>query len=283
TRCIFGRVWENWDAYNPDHNPTILFAPGVSESIWFAEQFHSRGIRAAHIDGAGCWLDGHYSRGADRQQILADVRSGRILVLCNRFVLREGLDLPEVSHLILATVMGGLGTYLQSCGRGLRAATGKEKCVIQDHGGHWWRHGSVNLDREWNLGLAENTIKGIREKRLREKSDQEPICCPQCHKIRPNGSVCPQCGHESQRKSRRVVQQDGTLKEHLGDIYRPRVARMKPDTAELWTRMYYRSRQCGRTFRAAEALFFQENRYWPPHDLHLMPRRDIDWFAKVGD
>jgi superfamily II DNA or RNA helicase len=283
TPQIFSRVLENWINLNPDRLPTILFGPGVRESIWFAEQFHSRGIPAAHIDGEGCWVDGQYSRGADRQQILADVRSGKILVLCNRFVLREGLDLPEVSHLILATVMGSLQTYLQSCGRGLRAAPGKDKCVIQDHGGHWWRHGSVNADRDWDLGKTETQIRGERQERLREKRDREPICCPRCYKIRPSGSVCPQCGHESQKRSRIVVQVDGTLNAMSGDIYKPRKVSMKSDTQRQWERGYYRGKNSNMTFNQVRGLFFRENGYWPPSDLSLMPVDNADWYRRVKD
>lgn len=285
TKCIFGRVWEWWQKLNPEQRPSLLFGPGVAESIWFAEQFYARGIRSAHIDGKGIWLDGEYRQtGMDeRKYILEAVRQGEIKVLCNRFVLREGLDLPEVSHLILATVMGSLQTYLQSCGRGLRKAEGKTLLTIQDHGGHWWRHGSVNLDRQWSLDQTENLIHGMRAERLREKQEPEPIRCAQCGMIRASGPKCPHCGFESQKRSRIVMQTDGTLKEHTGDIYRPRRVALRQNTQKLWETMYWRSRNAKRTFRAAEALFFVENHYYPPRDLPFMPTHERDWFRPVNE
>ena len=283
TKCVFARVLDNYRELNPDGRPTILFAPGVPESVWFAQQLCEAGVRAAHLDGNGVWLDGEYRRGEDRQAVFDAVKSGAVKILCNRFVLREGLDIPEVSHLILATVMGSLQTYLQSCGRGLRAAPGKDRCTVQDHGGHWWRHGSVNADREWALGDTERVIQGTRGDAFREHRDREPIRCPECGMIRQKGPRCPKCGHEASRSVRRVIQQDGTLKEHSGLCFPPRRVALKPDTVQVWTRMYHRSKKAGRTFRAAEALFFQENRYWPPRDLPLMPTRDIDFYQKVSD
>jgi superfamily II DNA or RNA helicase len=284
TKVIFARVLEYYGKLNPDQRPSILFGPGVKESIWFAEQFTNSGIRAAHIDGEGIWLDGEYRRG-DREEVFSGLKAGSIKVLCNRFVLREGLDLPFVSHLILATVMGSLGTYIQSAGRGLRACAGKDALVIQDHGGHWHRHGSVNIDREWTLECTANILKGIREENFREKLEQEPIRCPQCGMIRAEGPKCPKCGHVASVRSRMVMQTDGTLKEHKGDIYKPRVVRMKPNTLELWKNQYYRAKNSKNkmTFRQAEALFFLDNYYYPPHDLPLMPQNKLDWFRSVAD
>jgi superfamily II DNA or RNA helicase len=285
TKCIFARVLEYYHRLNPDQRPTILFGPGVKESIWFAEQLTAAGIRTAHIDGEGVWLDGEYERGTNREEILRMTRNGDIKVLCNRFVLREGLDLPEVSHLIIATVFGGLRSYLQALGRGLRACSGKDRCVVQDHGGHWWRHGSVNMDRQWNLCSTENMIAGMRAERLRDKKETEPICCAQCGMIRKSGSICPQCNFESSKRSRMVMQRDGTLREHTGDIFKPRRIKELPNTSKIWTQCYYRAKNSRNrmTFNQAEALFFLENYYYPPRSMPLMPVNPMDWYASVVD
>src|SRR5690606_19790965 len=111
-----------WCELNPDRLPTILFAPGVKESIWFAEQFHSKGIRAAHIDGDDIWIDGEYytSNHQLREEIRKMSESGELPLVTNRFVLREGIDWPFLAHGIFATVFGSLASYLQSGGRLLR-------------------------------------------------------------------------------------------------------------------------------------------------------------------
>lgn len=627
THIVFGRVLTEFFRLNPEQKPTILFAPGVAESLWFAEQFacpkkrdeslrHFPAVPAAHIDGSECWLHGEYHRSSreKRDEILAGVRDNSIKIVCNRFVLREGIDIPELEHGILATVFGSLQSYLQSGGRLLRACpkTGKKRCVIQDHGGcldteteiltrrgwlgcdevsdedtigtmslesgafewcqnegtirktrdsfmkqavcphinirvtdyhemvmrsdarggawkkikagelslrksnwiiptsaiedvapcnlsdaeigfigwfitdgcldsaririyqsgyapakhhahivsclegcgfrysrrerlrtspfsgdpsreviysissgrkseggwdrltpwidksfpmevfekldrrqfgvllhamnlgdglkrqaqnqktislavakkdvadriqslavrrgyrcniarenhksgcvifilhirdsqvatvakgeftdsyigldervwcvqtsngtiitrrhgkvaimgnSWWRHGSLNADRVWSIGDTARVTNGLREDRMREKKEKEPIVCPNCFACRMSGPRCWKCGFEHHQKSRLVIQSDGTLRERTGDIYRPHTTRMKNNTLDLWKQMFYRARMKGRTFKQAEALFFIENHYYPPRDLPLMPINDVDWYRPVN-
>lgn len=285
TPTIFGRVIANWRKLNPDQKPTILFAPGVGESIWFAQQFKSAGIKAAHIDGQDCWIDGDQQKTSPelRRQIMDGSRSGDIKVLTNRFVLREGLDLVWVQHLILATIFGSLQSYLQSCGRGLRAFAGKDECLLQDHGGHWWRHGSVNVDRIWELADTDETIASKRNNVLRDKKEKEPICCPQCQALRSSGPTCPKCGFVAQKSMRRVIQIDGEMVEHYGDVFKARKVKMEDDTAKKWEQCYWRCRRTGKNFNQVRGLFYRENGYWPPADIPLMPTHELDWMRKVQD
>ncbi len=57
TASIIGRVIDNWHKLNPDQLPTLLFGPGVKESLWLAEQLCEAGIPSAHIDGEIVWMD----------------------------------------------------------------------------------------------------------------------------------------------------------------------------------------------------------------------------------
>jgi hypothetical protein len=85
-------------------------------------------------------------------------------------------------------------------------------------------------------------------------------------------------------RARMVVQVDGTLKKVSGDVYKPRREAMKPDTQQLWERIYYRARsqKWNATFRQAQAMFFRENHYWPPKTLRFMPKEGGDFFRKVS-
>ena len=82
-----------------------------------------------------------------------------------------------------------------------------------------------------------------------------------------------------------MVQHDGTIREHEGDIYRPRVTVKKADTEQLWERMYYRAKNSRNemTFRQARGLFFTEQHYYPPETLKLMPFDELDWYRAVKD
>lgn len=292
TQSILGETVKHYRRLNEEGKPALLFAPGVPESVWFAEQFTLNGIRSASIDGSDIWLDGklYKTDQAARQEVLDMSEAGDIKVVCNRFVLREGVDMPWIEHGIFATVFGSLQTYLQSGGRLIRASpkTGKVRAVVQDHGGNWHRHGSLNADRDWDLSLSPAAIAGMRlDQWMRpnrgDRPEPQPHVCPQCQRVL-NRLDCP-CGFSirGDRKSRPVVQVDGSLALIDGDIYHPIKTTFKPDTHTKWQKMYYRAKASGMTFRAAEGLFYAENRYYPPRDLPLMPKSKADWYRVVGD
>lgn len=288
TPGIFGRVTTWFQKLNPNNRPSILFAPGVGESLWFAEQFESIGISAAHIDGDTVWIKGetHKSSPEMRDKILAMSKSGEVTVVCNRFVMREGIDMPWLEHGIFATVFGSLQSYLQSAGRLIRAHPGVESVTIQDHGGNWHRHGSINADRTWRLSDTASRLHAERIDNMRQRKEKEPFNCPKCGQIlsRPK---CP-CGHEvdPRKKSRHVYMQDGTVKEYTGDVYKPRRVSQDPSMIKVWEKMYFRSRSAKgrRTFRQAEALFaYENNNVWPDRNWPFMPIDPADMFKYCDD
>lgn len=282
---VFGRVLKHWKALNPDRKPTILFAPDVAGSIYFAEQFHKEGFRSAHIDAKQIWHRGEYIESSDenRQMILKMVETGEIEVICNRFVLREGINLPMIAHVIFACVFGSLTTYLQAGGRGLRAHHSLDRICCQDHGANFWRHGSLNEDREWKLGMTCAKEAAARMDNLRENGEREPILCAKCGAGRLSGDTCHACGYRSHAKSRKVVQIDGTLQLVEGPTLRPRRRKLKEDTEKKWRSVVHAAgtEKWDTTFLAAEAFFAHKYGYFPPRDLPLMPKDAIGWAGKV--
>jgi hypothetical protein len=312
---LWGRVFPNFNRINPERRPTILFAPGVRESIWFAEQFTANGVPAAHVDGDHVWLDGQLrERGNDpNRDPINEIRdrseAGDITVVCNRYVLREGIDFPWLSHGILATVYGSLASYLQSVGRLLRAYPGVSTKTLQDHGGNWHRHGSVNADRDWNIGDTAAIHAARRNDRLRDKRCRRcraalirgnpwcPACsflnevearlCPQCFCVLVAGK-CKACGFDCRgvKRSRPLVLPDGTLKHVAEDLYPSRRYTSTEWAAKKWERMYWRSLQPAarnRTFAQAAALFAMENKWsWPARDLPFMPKQECDYYLPVN-
>ena len=165
---VFGSVTEHIPIYNPELLPMLLFAPGVAESKWFAQELSRHNIPSAHIAGDGIWVDGEELDATDdnRQMILERHKAGEIKCICNRFVMREGIDAPWIYHGIFATVFGSLTSYLQAGGRLLRNHPSMDHIMIQDHGGNYHRHGSLNADREWDLGYDDRIVQGVRKSRL---------------------------------------------------------------------------------------------------------------------
>lgn len=296
TPGVFGRVLDAYRQFNPDQRPTILFGPDVAGSIYFAEQFTQAGIVAAHIDGDDIWAHGrlYKSNREQRESVIAAVRDGRCKVICNRFVLREGLDLPELSHCILATVFGSLSSYLQSVGRLLRAHHSLDHVSIQDHGGHWWRFGSPNADRRWTLGQTNTMILGMHADRMRGlPSEGKPKPCPKCRAVQIwKSPKCQFCDFEAKpgmKFSRPVVQSDGTLREMSGDVFRKRPVYAQPSGPAKWKQVYFNSLKpgavkVGRTFRQAAVMFAGENNWqWPNRKWPYMPISEIDWYRRVID
>ena len=285
TQTIVGRVIEHFRTLNPEQKPTIGFACGVAESRWLAVECTKAGIPSAHIDATEIWVHGESIEPTpeNREFVLDMVRHGEIKIIWNRFVLREGIDLPELAHCILCTPFGKLSSYLQAAGRVLRAFPGMDHVTIQDHGGNWHLHGSVNADRDWYLDRTDRQMSALREDRLRERKEPEPICCPQCHSLRLSGSVCHNCGHTHAKNMRQVVQADGSLKSVEGKIYKPRRKYERSDAANVWRRYYHRAKRARMTFRQAEALFAMENQWrYPSRDLPLMPKDEFTFSRKVN-
>lgn len=295
---LVGRVLSWFVKLNPEMKPSVGFGPDVDGSFWLAEQFAfpqkrefkieraMPAIPAACISSQNIWINGktYAAEDATREELLGMSADRTIKIVWNRFVLREGWDAPHLEHGVFATVIGSPSSYLQAGGRLLRYTPGKEIATVQDHGGCWHRHGSLNEDRNWDLSLSSNQVANLRIDRLREKKDREPYCCQACGRI-IHGRVCLGCGHKTEPHARKrvVIQRDGNPKFMCGDVYKPRIRAMKNDTVKNWVACYYRAAnsKTHMTFAQAEGLFVRENYYYPPRDLKLMPLFDIDWFRPV--
>lgn len=293
TPGVLGRVLHWWRKLC-DGKSTVLFGPGQKHALFFAEGFHRAGVSAAHVDSEIVWINGVTYRSTDktRAEIRQLHKTGAVKLVTNRFVMREGIDWPWIECICLATICGSLKTYLQGVGRGLRACTGKHHLDILDFGGNWWRWGSVNADRHWELDQTSRELASVRADRLRnpQPGDQPQACrCPQCSAILL-GWKCRQCGYEIPRgsaRSRPVVELDGTLTEMKGEPFRPRRKMADREKAEkLWKQCFYRARseRWDATFFQAEALFCRESGgLYPPQGLPLMPLDRKDMARRVRD
>lgn len=287
-QTLYGRVMEHADQYNPKRKPMILFASAVADSLWWADRFEERGIRAAHIDASIIY----YAHGKKQYPVsdqarkdLADAsRDGEVEIVCNRFVLREGVNWAWLYHGIAACTFGSESAFLQAGGRLLRFYPGLDAVVWQCHGGSWWRYGSLNDDREWRLGDTNASRKSARMTPYRIGEAQQDICCPKCGKIRRAGPKCLACGHMHQRSVRHVIQTDGTLKRMEGMAVKKR----KPVSEEQrhWDSCFYPALK-GRgnmTFRQVMGWYYKKFGAWPPDGLRNMPARgSSQWFLPVND
>lgn len=286
--AIMCDVIEYFEKYQ-NGSPCMCYCPGVMESIWMASQFQRRGHRFVHVDATHCEIDRNQYR-LDRkmwEEIVAGLKSGEFRGICSRFKVREGFDLPAAGHCIFATPVGSVSSYIQMIGRVMRSFPGKDNAIMVDHGGVYHGHGSPNMDRDWESlwRLKNHAASTLFRDEVREGHSQEPIRCPNCSMERLGGSRCPHCKYESQRGMRRILMNDGEMKEVEGELIQQRVRIKRPSTARIWEGMFWgwRRKPVNRSFAQMEAYFFQEHHYWPQRDLPFMPKATIDWKAKVPD
>ncbi len=117
--------------------PTLIFATSVEHANTLAAMLHLRGVPARAISGD---TDPHVRRNA-----VNEFRSGRLKVLVNYAVFREGFDAPQTRALIVARPVYSPNLYFQMIGRGLRGKLngGSERCLILDV-----HDNIVNYDRQ---------------------------------------------------------------------------------------------------------------------------------------
>lgn len=283
---LTGRVIEHYHSINIRKSPTILFAPDVASSLWFANQFYEEGVPAAHIDSNRIWINGETmpANRVNRRMLLEASRNKIVQIVCNRFVMREGIDMPWLGHGILACTFGSLGSYLQATGRILRNYPNLGYVTLADHGGNFWRYGSVNEDRIWALGDTERELYLKRTEPFRSGGKLEPTPCPQCSKLREGPGKCANCGYIFTGKQRKVIQTNGKLKIVKGDIYKKRRYSDRPELVKNWVRCVMRCRKANRTMAQARGLFMYENRGFSPAPTYpYMPSSEAQWCLKVGD
>lgn len=226
-QAIVGYIYEDWKRLNPDCGTTLCAAPGIGESIWVSEKFRAKGLRVAHIDCNKVIVNGDVytndTKGTVRNQVIEDVKKGVYDILCHCSVVQEGVDITNLRHLILARPYGSLANYIQSVGRVIRAAPGKNVATIQDHGANMFRHGSPNADRDWEklFSMTEKDVAEQRKQDIQDGKEKTPICCPKCGTMRTEGAKCPTCGHQADPKMRMIVEKSGKLVERIVDEYAP--------------------------------------------------------------
>lgn len=301
TQTIVGNVIKYWREYNPDARPAMLYAPGKAESVWFTEQFINAGVSWCHVDATEAFFSPSPGSPGKRhtltrslwQDILAKYTDGTFKGVSSRFKLREGIDVTSTYQIILATPIGSIQSFLQTVGRGLRsspdASYHKDHCLVTDHGGNYWRHGSPNHDRDWNLlwNMSTSVASKMHEDMIRNGEKTEPIRCPRCKMERVGGIKCPNsaCGFEHPKSQREVIMDDGAIVTKDGDLVVKKRKLVRADTQRHWDDMYFGYKRKGlkKSFSQMEAFFVQQHGYWPDRVLNNMPLEPANWYRHVKD
>lgn len=199
---VFGDVIKYYKQL-ADGKKAVCYCSSVKHSLATAKAFRDAGISAEHIDGA--------TPKAQREQIIADFRNGKITILCNVDLISEGFDVPDCECTILLRPTHSLTLYIQQSMRCMRYKPNK-RAVIIDHVGNYARHGMPDDDREWTLEKR----KKLSVKKIEKEQEEKVRQCPECFftfSAPPAGqkAMCPHCGYVFPT-AERTVETDTTAK-----------------------------------------------------------------------
>lgn len=183
---LIGDIVHNWFRLARDKR-TVVFCVTRAHSRHVCDEFKARGIRAEHLDGE--------TPLETRKAILARVASGETQVLCNVFVATYGLDIPALECAVLARPTRNIALYLQTVGRVLRIADGKDEAIVIDHAGAVDEHGFVDDHIPWSLDTTES-VKERKEREQKERGEAKEITCGECGTVFKRSRICPRCGFE---------------------------------------------------------------------------------------
>ena len=112
-------------AGHPDW-PTLIFATSVSHAQTVAALLQLEGVEARAVSGE--------TETAARRSAVEQFRSGKLKVLVNFGVFREGFDAPKTRAIIVARPVYSPNLYFQMIGRGLRGVLngGSDRCLVLD-------------------------------------------------------------------------------------------------------------------------------------------------------
>jgi superfamily II DNA or RNA helicase len=184
----------------------MAFCSTVAHSQAVASAFSAAGYRAIQLDGATPRLI--------RDRVMEDYRAGAYDVMAQCDLLGEGVDVPGIECAILLRPTRSLTIYLQSIGRCLRPALGKDRAIILDHAGNWLRHGLPADERVW-------TLDAKRRKKSDEPPDPRLIRCPECMCVYTEDKPkCPECGALKPvvERVRKISSREGDLHEISADV-----------------------------------------------------------------
>lgn len=182
TTEILGNVVESWFRY-AEGRRSVVFAHNVKHSQNLARRFNDAGRKFVHLDADSDKLDKNY-----RKDILGKLQRHEIDGITNCGLFIEGMDIPEISCVVLAGPTLSKGKYVQEAGRGLRRADGKTDCVIIDNANLMAEHGSFLDEGDFTLE------KGLAKKLKKGKVQKTYISCPDCSASNDlNALVCVEC------------------------------------------------------------------------------------------
>lgn len=194
---LIGDIVENW-LKNAENRKTIIFCVNVKHSIAVKDAFIKAGVKAEHLDAR--------SPDEEREQAFKAMEDGEITVLCNVALYQEGLDVPDISCIVMARPTKSIGLWRQCAGRGLRP--GKDDLIIFDHGNVIEENGFLDEEIVWSLDGKKKAFT-----KPKKSKPKQPAKCSVCDLVFIGQNTCPDCGSPIKSFGKKVETLDAELKE----------------------------------------------------------------------
>jgi len=157
-----------------DRKAWLFFCAGVDHAQNVADVLNAHGIIADCVTGA--------TPKAQREQILADFKAGKIRALTNANVLTTGFDYPDIDLIAMLRPTMSASLYVQMAGRGMRVKSHTDHCFVLDFARVVQTHGpitAINPGKPKGEGTGEAPVKA----------------CDACDElVHISAKVCPNCG-----------------------------------------------------------------------------------------
>jgi len=151
----------------------LIFAINIKHAEHIVESLNNHGIVAMPV---------HSKMDMSRDPIIKAFKEGKIQAVVNVNILTTGIDVPDIDLVVFLRPTKSPVLYVQSAGRGLRVAEGKDHCLVLDFARVVSTLGPIN----------DVTIK---KKKKGKKGEMITKVCPNCDSIvAPAARICPDCG-----------------------------------------------------------------------------------------
>jgi superfamily II DNA or RNA helicase len=186
----------------------LVFACNKAHGADLAQEFCRNGVAAELLTD----LDDEDTREA----AVARLEAGQTTVIVNVFLMSYGVDVPSLEAVVLARPTRSLVMYLQSVGRALRPAPGKNSCLVIDHGRVVETLGLPTADFGWSLEEGRNVNRDALARGSRKSTVERSRTCPECSHawlVSELGSACVECGWSPTPRPKGVEVQEAQLAE----------------------------------------------------------------------
>jgi superfamily II DNA or RNA helicase len=233
-----------------ENRSTICFGVNRAHAEHLCQRFVEAGVAAEYMDGK--------TTREERERTFDRFRRGETNVICNVGVLVAGIDL-DVRCIVDCRPTKSEIVFVQSFGRGLRTAAGKDRLIYLDHAGNALRLGlptDIHHDRlDDGKPRKSNSAKP-------ERAEPLPRLCECCQAVMPaRAKACEACGHVPEAKSL-VAHRDGELVE-LGSKLAAKETPQPVDKRQFYAELKGYAKTHGYKAGWADVNFKERFGHWP--------------------